>query len=132
MNLTILNSIRTNNFNDNNIMQKISEMWREASSFLNSQNKVIYGLYYNYECDYKGDYTLSVAIEDIENESSINIPKATKYKIFKVESSDEFGILNAWKEIWSLEEKGILERTYSYDFEKYDPNGQIEIHIAIK
>ncbi|BDH61682.1 AraC family transcriptional regulator [Lysinibacillus sp. PLM2] len=131
MNLTILNSIRTNNFNDQNIMQKISKMWSEASNFLSSQDKVLYGLYYNYESDYKGDYTLSVAIEDIENESSINIP-ITPYKIFKVESSDEFGILNTWKEIWNLEEKGILERAYSFDFEKYDHNGQIEIHIAIK
>lgn len=131
MNLTILNSIRTNNFNDNNLMQKISKMWSEASNLLNSRDKVLYGLYYNYESDYKGDYTLSVAVEDIENESSFNIPN-TLYKIFKVESADEFGILNTWKEIWSLEEKGIIERAYSYDFEKYDPNGQIEIHIAIK
>ncbi len=131
MNLTILNSIRTNNFNDQNIMQKISKMWSEASNLLNSRDKVLYGLYYNYENDYKGDYTLSVAIEDIENESSISIPN-TPYKIFKVESSDEFGILNTWKEIWRLEEKGILETAYLYDFEKYDPNGQIEIHIAIK
>jgi predicted transcriptional regulator YdeE len=49
-----------------------------------------------------------------------------------VDSSDEFGILNVWKEIWGREEKGILDRAYTYDFEKYYPDGQIEIYIAIK
>lgn len=132
MNLTIIKSVRTNNFKDENIMQKISEMWKEASSILRNQNEVKYGLYYDYESDYKGDYTLSVAIESSDNDSTIKIPNTTKYEIFEVDTLDELGILNAWREIWDLEEKGDLERDYSFDFEKYYPNGQIEIHIATK
>ncbi|WP_346235465.1 effector binding domain-containing protein [Lysinibacillus telephonicus] len=132
MNLTIIKSVRTNNFNDNNIMHKITEMWKDASSLLNNKDEVTYGLYYDYENNYKGDYSLGVAIEGSDNGSSINILNSNKYQIFKVDTSDENGIFNTWKEIWSCEEKGILERAYSFDFEKYYPNGQIEIHIAIK
>ncbi|MFS0647164.1 hypothetical protein [Siminovitchia sp. 179-K 8D1 HS] len=40
--------------------------------------------------------------------------------------------MKTWKRIWELEEAGLLERVYTYDFEKYLPNGEIEIHIAIK
>lgn len=132
MNLTIIKSVRTNNFKDDAIIQKITDLWKEASSILKNQDEVKYGLYYDYESDYKSDYTLSVAIESSDNEGTIKIPNTSKYEIFEVDTSDEFGILNAWKEIWRREEKGDLERAYSFDFEKYYPNGQIEIHIAIK
>ncbi|RXJ04504.1 AraC family transcriptional regulator [Anaerobacillus alkaliphilus] len=132
MNLTVIRSVRTNNFKDDAILHKITEMWKEASSILKNYNNVRYGLYYNYESDYKGDYTLSVAIESNENELTLKIPNTSKYEIFEVDTAEEFGILNAWKKIWEREEKGDLERAYSFDFEKYYPNGQIEIHIAIK
>lgn len=132
MNLKIIKSIRTNNFKDDDIMQKITDMWKGASSLLNNQDAITYGLYSDYESDYKGDYSLSAAIEGSNNESSIEIPSSSKYEIFRVDTSDEFGILKVWKEIWDREEKGILERAYLYDFEKYYPNGQIEIHIGIK
>ncbi|MGG0412250.1 hypothetical protein [Peribacillus simplex] len=37
-----------------------------------------------------------------------------------------------WKEIWQLEEEKKLHRKYSLDFEKYYPDGKVEIHIEIK
>lgn len=92
----------------------------------------MYGVYYDYESDYKGDYSLSVAIENEFGESFIEIPKNKKYKIFKVDTIDEKGILNTWNEIWKQQETGLLKRAYSYDFEKYFPNGDIEIHIATR
>ncbi|WP_404357491.1 hypothetical protein LG291_03560 [Cytobacillus firmus] len=74
----------------------------------------------------------NTAIESSDNDSMVKIPNTSKYEIFEVDTSDEFGVLNAWKEIWGREEKEDLIRAYSFDFEKYYPNGQIEIHIAIK
>ncbi|MEN1969208.1 hypothetical protein WMZ97_14175 [Lentibacillus sp. N15] len=53
-------------------------------------------------------------------------------KSLKLDTKDEQGILNTWSKIWEQEESGALERAYSYDFEKYYPNGEIEIHIALK
>jgi predicted transcriptional regulator YdeE len=45
-------------------------------------------------------------------------------------TSDEQVIFKTWK-IWDQEDSGLLERAYTYDFEKYTPNGEIEIYIAI-
>ncbi len=132
MKLTVIKSVRTNNFNDEAIMQKIGETWKEASGLINNPDAVTYGVYHDYESDYKGDYTLSVAIEGSDTDYSFEIPTSSRYEIFKVNTSDEYGILNAWKEIWDREEKGLLARAYSFDFEKYDPTGPIEIHIAIR
>lgn len=129
--LSILNSIRTNNFNDERVMQKITGLWKEASERL-PKNENTYGVYHEYESDYKGDYSLSIAIEGINGESFIEIPKNEKYRIFKVDTSESQGIFNTWSKIWEQEQAGKLKRAYSYDFEKYYPNGEVEIHIAIK
>jgi predicted transcriptional regulator YdeE len=75
---------------------------------------------------------LSIAIEDPRGEHFLEISKNEKYRIFKVDPYEEQGILNTWNKIWEQEEAGILKRAYSMDFEKYDPSGEVEIHIAIK
>lgn len=130
MELTIIQEIRTNNFNDERVMQKITNLWKESSTALSNHQGNTYGLYYEYESDYKGDYTLGVAIEG-ENEPSIIIPNDIKYEIFNVNIDEEQGILNTWNEIWKQEEKGQLKRAYTYDFEKYYPHGDIDIFIAV-
>lgn len=132
MELYVIESTKTNNFNDRQMMQKVKTMWKRASQQLKNYSDCIYGLYYNYESDYKGDYHLSVAIEQNRSDISITIPEDETYEVFKVNTTDQNGILNTWKKIWELEDEGKLQRKYSYDFEKYYPDGNVEIHIAIK
>ncbi len=97
--LTLINKIRTNNFQDEHVIQKITDMWKGASAELSKHEGNTYGVYYDYESDYKGDYTLGVAIEG-ENDSSLVIPSDTKYEIFEVDPNEEQGIFNTWKDIW--------------------------------
>jgi hypothetical protein len=131
MKLAIINSVRTNNFHDDKMMQKIIGLWKGASSQLTEHEGIRYGVYHEYADDYKGDYSLSVCVEG-NVEPSMEIPNSNTYEIFPVDTADEQGIIKAWKKIWQLEESGIIHRAYSYDFEKYYPNGEIEIHIAVK
>ena len=131
MELTIINKIRTNNFNDERVIQKITDMWKGALTELSNHEGNTYGLYYEYESNYKGDYTLGVAIEG-KDESTIVIPHDTKHEVFKVNTDEEQGIFNTWNEIWKKEEEGQLQRAYTYDFEKYYPDGNIDIYIAVK
>ncbi|WP_079915059.1 GyrI-like domain-containing protein [Paenibacillus sp. 32352] len=132
MKLTIINGVRTNNFNDDLLLQKITGLWEEAFNSLTNRDIIFYGVYHDYESDYKGDYTLSVGFEDSTSESSIEIPDNAEYEIFNVDSAEEQGVINTWKKIWERENSGTLKRAYTYDFEKYYPNGEIEIYIAIK
>lgn len=113
-------------------MQKISKLWKEAFNQLTNHENITYGVYHDYESDYKGDYSLSIAIENSDREPFIEIPNNEKYEIFKVDTSEEQGIFNTWNKIWDREEEGTLKRAYTYDFEKYYPNGDIEVHIAVK
>jgi len=131
--LKILKSIRTNNFNDIYIVDKIKRIWREASIYLPKEKVNTYGVYHKYKSNYKGDYTLSIAIEGVNNnsEGNLTIPEDANYRVFQVDPKDELGVINAWKEIWELEDQGDLKRAYTYDFEKYLPDGKIEIYIAL-
>lgn len=131
MNLKIINKIRTNNFNDPNIIKKIGDMWTVSLSDKLTDKKILYGVYYEYESNYKGDYTLAIAIED-KSEDSLSIPDNVEYEVFKVNTDKEQGILNAWNKIWKKEENNQIKRLYTYDFEKYYPNGEIDIFIAVK
>lgn len=114
------------------MLGKIKTLWGEATRKLESHQNSVYGVYYDYESDYKADHSLSVAIEDNNGNTFIEIPSNEIYEVFKVDTTDEQGIIKAWSKIWEQEEAGSLKRAYSYDFEKYNPNGEIEIHIAIK
>ncbi len=131
MELKVIEKIRTNNFNDEHVMQKITDMWKNASNVLTNKNENIYGLYHEYESDYRGDYTLCVAVEGIDK-SSVSIPEDTKYEVFKVNTNDEQSIFNTWNEIWKKEDGNQLNWAYTYDFEKYYPDGNIDIYISVK
>ncbi len=130
MQLSIITSIRTNNFNDKQVMDKIKNMWESASSSLTNYEGNVYGVYYDYESDYKGDYSVGVATEK-NGGTPIEIP-TEKYEIFTVDSTDDQGVFKTWSSIWNLEESGTLNRAYTVDFEKYLPDGEIEIHIAVE
>ncbi|MCH1626716.1 GyrI-like domain-containing protein [Ferdinandcohnia quinoae] len=130
MKLKLINSVRTNNFNDKEIMDKIKALWEDATRSLQNYQNSIFGVYFDYESNYKGDYSLAVAIEDVE--ASFGIPDTENYTVFKVDTTDKQGIFKAWSNIWQLEEHGELNRAYTIDFEKYHPNGDVEIHIAVK
>ena len=109
MKLQLINSIRTNNFNDEQMIEKIRTIWEEASRKLEQHQNSIYGVYFQYESDYKGDYSLGVGIEG-DGVNHIEIPDNEHYKIFKVDTGNELGIVHAWKKIWELEEAGTLKR----------------------
>lgn len=129
--LSIIQSIRTNNFKDVRLLKKISQLWEEVGEQL-PENVIVYAVYHEYESDYKGDYSLSIATEDEAN-GTIEISSDEKYIVYKVDPTlGEQGVFTTWRNIWRQEEESEMERTYSIDFEKYYPNGEIEIHIAIK
>lgn len=130
MELYILESIRTNNFTDPDMYNKIVGVWQNVHKRPEVENEAKYGVYHNYENNYKGDYDLSIATSSLTTAKKLT-PSEQGYIIFKVDSSKENGVFEAWQHIWALEESGELSRAYTIDYEKYDIDGSIEIHIAV-
>lgn len=129
MNIYELAAVRTNNFKDLEMENKIQQVWAEAQGKLRGDGN-LYGIYHEFENDYKGDYTLSIANESAEGRSLIIDDKAN-YRVFPVDRTRELAVYQTWQAIWALEEQGVLKRAYRLDYEKYDVDGSIDIFIEI-
>ncbi len=123
----IIGTIRTNNFHDEKLFEKISTLWKKAHS-LHLEQATFYGIYHNYESDYKGNYDLTVATDSPLSGHEKMILPSTNYKRFVVDTNRANGVVETWQQIWATN----LDRTYDVDFEVYHPDGNIEIYIAVE
>lgn len=129
MKLYVIDSVRTNNFNDAQIGEKIGGLWQEISKMPELATETKYGIYSDYESNFEGDYTCSIATEKALSTAKVFDTTGHHYKKFPVLDNDVTG---AWAMIWQLEGEEKLTRTYTFDFERYTPDGKIEIWIAIE
>ena len=123
-----LATIRTHNIKENTA-EKIGQLWQNNFAKL-TKNEPYYGVYLNYESDFTGYYDVAVAQESKpENSSStIEIEDLTWYEIFPTTYES---VVQTWQRIWNKEKQGLLKRAYKVDFEKYYPNGKVDIYISI-
>ena len=124
-----LATIRTHNIKENTA-EKIGQLWQNNFAKL-TKNEPYYGVYLNYESDFTGYYDVAVAQESKpENSSStIEIEDLTWYEIFPTTCKS---VVQTWQHIWNKEKQGLLKRAYKVDFEKYYPNGKVDIYISIR
>lgn len=105
----------------------------------NKINNELLAVYYDYESDFKGDfsYFIGAEVSSFENcpesLSQLTIPKQIYIKyIAKGKMPD--CISEKWREIW----KENIERTYKFDFEVYGEKSQnwekaeVDINIGVE
>lgn len=124
-----LGSIRTNNFNDPEIMKKIGSMWENVFNKYDIENANMYAVYDEYESDYKGDYTLSLYTTKEYDADTIEV-SLNDMTLYRCENREE--IPKVWTKIWEDEEQNIIERKYDRDFEQYNSDNTINILISTK
>lgn len=124
-----LATIRTHNIKENTA-EKIGQLWQNNFAKL-TKNEPYYGIYLNYESDFTGYYDVAVAQESKPEDSSstIEIEDLTWYEIFPTNCES---VVQTWQHIWNKEKQGLLKRAYKVDFEKYYPNGKVDIYISIR
>jgi predicted transcriptional regulator YdeE len=130
---------RTNN-RDPAMAQIICTLWQRLygegifAAISGKENEKSIGLYYDYESDEKGDYTMMTGCE-VSTESaqpagivSAKIP-AGKYAKFIVRGHMQCAVGEFWKKLWQTP----LDRKFCADFEEYQGGGidNAEIHIYI-
>ncbi|KXT83658.1 effector binding domain-containing protein [Streptococcus panodentis] len=130
--LKILASIRTNNVQDAACLEKIQRLWREqeaavAEAF--AEGEPVYAVYHDYASDYKGDYSLSICRPTDEESYDFDTSEQV-YQVFEADKDDPQAVLHVWQKIWQAEDAGELRRSYSLDFEKYEPDQTIAVFIA--
>ena len=124
-----LATIRTHNIKENTA-EKIGQLWQNNFAKL-TKNEPYYGVYLNYELDFTGYYDVAVAQESKPEGSlsTIKIEDLTWYEIFPTNCES---LVQTWQHIWNKEKQGLLKRAYKVDFEKYYPNGKVDIYISIR
>lgn len=124
-----LATIRTHNIKENTA-EKIGQLWQNNFAKL-TKNEPYYGVYLNYESDFTGYYDVAVAQESKPEGSfsTIEIEDLTWYEIFPTNCES---VVQTWQHIWNKEKQGLLKRAYKVDFEKYYPNGKVDIYISIR
>ena len=116
---------------NNNIADEIiPPLWQNNLDKL-PQGHYCYCIYFNYATNYQADYDFAIASEVVLETDIpvIEIEDLSFYEIFRC-NVDE--IYQTWQLIWEKEQQGLLKRAYSVDFEKYYPDGLVEIYIAVE
>ena len=116
---------------NNNIANEIiPPLWQNNLDKL-PQGHCCYGIYFNYATNYQADYDFAIASEVVLETDIpvIEIEDLSFYEVFRC-NVDE--IYQTWQLIWEKEQQGLLKRAYSVDFEKYHPDGLVEIYIAVE
>ena len=116
---------------NNNIANEIiSTLWQNNFDKL-PQGHCCYGIYFNYATNYQADYDFAIASEVVLETDIpvIEIEDLSFYKAFHCKVNE---IYQTWQLIWEKEQQGLLKRAYSVDFEKYHPDGLVEIYISVE
>ena len=116
---------------NNNIADEIiPPLWQNNLDKL-PQGHYCYGIYFNYATNYQADYDFAIASEVVLETDIpvIEIEDLSFYEVFRCNIEE---IYQTWQLIWEKEQQGLLKRAYSVDFEKYYPDGLVEIYIAVE
>ena len=132
MKIYIQEQVRTNNFTDPLISEKIGTVWQQANDKLGDFAGTRYAIYTDYQCNYRGDYLLAIGTTERESKETLTLEHPETYRKYAVDPEDKFGVFATWQQIWDEEEQGKIVRAYTADYEEYTGDGAITIYVAIK
>jgi len=137
-------SIRTKNTNEMNPstakIRKLHQHFDESVSIDYKAGARVYGVYYNYESDANGEFSVLSGADSVAS-SAIELETITltsgKYMVFEGKGEMPQAIINAWGEIWTyFSDENISnsshQRAYTTDFEYYLSENEFEIYISVK
>lgn len=134
-------SIRTTNKNEMNPENaRIGKLWQtfDEKVVVDYQNgKRVYGIYYNYESDANGEFSV-LAGTDQDDASTNELEKikilSGQYIVFEAKGDIPQVVIETWGKIWEYfsNENTEHQRAYTTDFEYYKNQNEIEIYIAVK
>lgn len=98
----------------------------------------VYGVYYNYESDYSGEFSVLAGSDQIDktltnNLENVSIPSGI-YMAFEAKGEVPQVVIETWSKIWDYfsQEDAQYQRAYTTDFEFYKNQNEVEIYIAVK
>jgi len=126
MYLDILGTIRINNF-EKDFKKKVDDFVKDLD--LNEEYIVLHD---NYDGNYRSDYDMSFAnITSVKNFDRY-LPDRNLIQIAAKSPHSSQTLPELWKQIWDLEEDGVLHRAYLYDIEYHQKDGTVAILLGTR
>jgi len=134
-------STRTNNAAEMSPNGKIPGLWQkfDATVPVDYRNgERVYGVYFDYESDHTGMFTVLAGFDGQSYPSDKNIEQvvipSSKYLVFSKKGDMPQIAIDAWTEVWNYfsQQDSEHQRLYTTDFEFYPSESEIEVHIAVK
>ncbi len=120
---------------------KIAALWQKFDAAVPVDYKNgerVFGVYYDYESDHTGKFTVLAGFDGASLPQNVNLEKITipegKYLVFIHKGEMPQIAIDAWTQVWNYFSNGKAEyqRLYTTDFEFYPNGNEIEVHIAVK
>ncbi len=134
-------AIRTNNTLEMSANGKIPGLWQSFDDTIPVDYKNgerVYGVYYNYESDHNGMFTVLAGFDGQSYPLDLNIEQITiangDYLVFSHKGDMPQIAIDAWTEVWQYfaDVNSQHQRRFTTDFEFYPNGNEIEVHIAVK
>ncbi len=134
-------SVRTKNQDetsqDNGKIARLVQKFDETVSVNYKSGARVYNVYYNYESDASGMYSVLVGTDKVQLSTmelqEVKIQEGN-YLVFSSEGQVPQVVFETWLKIWSYfsSENCPHRRIFLTDFEFYRSQDEIEIHIGIE
>ncbi|OUS29020.1 hypothetical protein A9Q99_10445 [Gammaproteobacteria bacterium 45_16_T64] len=134
-------SVRTTNEREMNVktakIGAIVQRFDNAVSVDYKRGARVHNVYFNYESDASGEYTMMAGADSVESTKerleTVTI-QAGNYMVFSAEGEVPEIVYTTWSKIWDYfsNEDVSHQRAYTTDFECYKSETEIEIHIAVE
>lgn len=135
-------SVRTTNANEvNPETSRIAALYQQFDEQVPVNYKEgarVYGVYYNYESDISGEFSVLSGSDEIDESIASSLEQVIipsgDYMVFGAKGDMPQVVIDTWSKIWDYfsTENTPYQRAYTTDFEYYKSQNEIEIHIAIR
>ncbi len=131
----------TNKDEMNPATSKIASLWQKFDDNVDVDYKNgnrVYGVYFNYESDANGEFTVLASTDQVEVHSDEPLESITiesgKYLTFHATGEIPEIVIETWGKVWQYFSKddAKYKRTYKTDFEHYLNQNEIKVYIAIE
>lgn len=114
---------------------QLPKLWQKFNSNNPAINETVFGVYWDYESDVNGFYTVTAGVAS-ENEKheliSVKI-NSGNYLIFRGKGELPKAIIDTWTTVWNyFTEDNSYKRAFMTDFEVYSNDDEVAIYIGIE
>jgi predicted transcriptional regulator YdeE len=126
-------SERTSNLVEASLVGKIPKLWSDFYTSRPSACDKLYGVYFDYESDAAGQFTVAVGAKvDGNQKAVVNIAGGT-YLAFRAQGAMPAAVIEVWQHIWAhFMEQRPYARAYVTDFEEYRGAEEVVVYVGIE